>query len=121
VETHAAQPSVKLLTFSPKKLKQTPVECTLGLSTIDYIRRGSGWSQCLRESTSYSYSRQGDKKRIEQTDRRNGRISILEVWQPDKASSDHWLVAVSTVKVIKVIPVHCQSLRPPKLSGQQDG
>ena len=36
-------------------------------------------------SASYSYSRQGEQKCIEQTDRRNGRISILGVWQPDKS------------------------------------
>jgi hypothetical protein len=35
--------------------------------------------------TRYSYSRQGEQKRIEQTDRPNGRISILEVWQPDQS------------------------------------
>ena len=36
-------------------------------------------------SASYSYSRQGEQKCIEQTDRRNGRISILGVWQPDQS------------------------------------
>ena len=40
---------------------------------------------CLWSPASYSYSRVGEQKRIEQTDRRNGRISILGVWQPDKS------------------------------------
>lgn len=31
------------------------------------------------------YSRQGEQKRIEQTNQRNGRISILGVWQPDRS------------------------------------
>ena len=35
--------------------------------------------------TRYSYSRQGEQKRIEQTERRNGRISILGVFQPDRS------------------------------------
>ena len=40
---------------------------------------------CLWSPASYSYSRVGEQKRIEQTDRRNGRISILGVWQPDQS------------------------------------
>lgn len=40
---------------------------------------------CLWSPTSYSYSRQGEQKRLEQTDRRNGRISILGVWQPNQS------------------------------------
>lgn len=40
---------------------------------------------CLWSPASYSYSRVGEQKRIEQTDRRNGRISILGVWQPNKS------------------------------------
>ena len=40
---------------------------------------------CLWSPVSYSYSRVGEQKRIEQTDRRNGRISILGLWQPDKS------------------------------------
>ena len=40
---------------------------------------------CLWSPASYSYSRQGEQKCIEQTDRRNGRISILGVWQPDQS------------------------------------
>ena len=40
---------------------------------------------CLWSPASYSYSRVGEQKRIEQTDRRNGRISILGVWQPDRS------------------------------------
>ena len=38
----------------------------------------------LWSPASYSYSRVGEQKRIEQTDRRKGRISILGLWQPDK-------------------------------------
>lgn len=33
---------------------------------------------------SYSYSRIGTQKRLEQTERRGGRISILGLWEPDK-------------------------------------
>ena len=40
---------------------------------------------CLWSPVSYSYSRKGEQKRIEQTDRRKGRISILGLWQPDKS------------------------------------
>ena len=40
---------------------------------------------CLWSPASYSYSRVGEQKRIEQTDRRNGRISILGLWQPDQS------------------------------------
>ncbi len=39
----------------------------------------------LWSPASYSYSRKGEQKCIEQTDRRNGRISILGVWQPNKS------------------------------------
>ncbi len=39
----------------------------------------------LWSPVSYSYSRKGEQKRIEQTDCRNGRISILGLWQPDKS------------------------------------
>ena len=39
----------------------------------------------LWSPASYSYSRVGEQKRIEQTDRRKGRISILGLWQPDKS------------------------------------
>jgi len=33
---------------------------------------------------SYSYSRIGEQKRLEQTERRGRRISILGLWQPDE-------------------------------------
>ncbi len=39
----------------------------------------------LWSPVSYSYSRQGEQKRLEQTDQRKGRISILGLWQPDKS------------------------------------
>ncbi len=39
----------------------------------------------LWSPASYSYSRKGEQKCLEQTERRNGRISILGVWQPDTA------------------------------------
>ena len=39
----------------------------------------------LWSPASYSYSRKGEQKCLEQTERRNGRISILGVWQPDKS------------------------------------
>ncbi|WP_216351440.1 transposase, partial [Leptolyngbya sp. 'hensonii'] len=38
---------------------------------------------CLWSPVSYSYSRIGEQKRLEQTQRRNGRISILGLWQPN--------------------------------------
>jgi len=40
---------------------------------------------CLWSPVSYSYSRVGTQKRLEQTERRGGRISILGLWQPDKS------------------------------------
>ena len=40
---------------------------------------------CLWSPASYSYSRLGEQKCLEQTDRRNGRVSILGLWQPDKS------------------------------------
>lgn len=39
----------------------------------------------LWSPVSYSYSRQGEQKCLEQTDQRKGRISILGLWQPDKS------------------------------------
>lgn len=38
---------------------------------------------CLWSPVSYSYSRIGTQKRLEQTQRRGKRISILGLWQPD--------------------------------------
>ncbi len=40
---------------------------------------------CLWSPVSYSYSRVGEQKRLEQTERRGKRISILGLWQPDKS------------------------------------
>lgn len=40
---------------------------------------------CLWSPVSYSYSRIGEQKRLEQTGRRGRRISILGLWQPDKS------------------------------------
>lgn len=39
---------------------------------------------CLWSPVSYSYSRVGTQKQLEQTERRGKRISILGLWQPDK-------------------------------------
>lgn len=39
---------------------------------------------CLWSPPSYSYSRTGEQKQLEQTERRGRRISILGLWQPDK-------------------------------------
>jgi len=39
---------------------------------------------CLWSPVSYSYSRIGEQKRLEQTERRGRRISILGLWQPDE-------------------------------------
>ena len=38
---------------------------------------------CLWAPVSYTYSRIGDQKRMEQTDRRGQRVSLLGVWDPD--------------------------------------
>lgn len=40
---------------------------------------------CLWSPVSYSYSRVGEQKPLEQTQRRGRRISILGLWQPDKS------------------------------------
>ncbi|OKH51353.1 hypothetical protein NIES2130_33975 [Scytonema sp. HK-05] len=40
---------------------------------------------CLWSPVSYSYSRIGTQKRLEQTQRRGKRISILGLWQPDNS------------------------------------
>ena len=39
---------------------------------------------CLWSPVSYTYSRIGQQKRMEQTDRRGKRVSILGVWDPDE-------------------------------------
>jgi hypothetical protein len=39
---------------------------------------------CLWSPVSYTYSRIGQQKRMEQTDRRGQRVSILGVWDPDE-------------------------------------
>lgn len=39
---------------------------------------------CLYSPVSYSYSRIGEQKRLEQVPTRGNRISILGLWQPDK-------------------------------------
>ena len=59
---------------------------------------------CLWSPVSYSYSRVGEQKRIEQTDRRNGRISILGLWQPDK--SFKYALASGSFKVRKLHQIH---------------
>ncbi len=40
---------------------------------------------CLWSPTSYNYSRIGEQKRLEQTERRGRRISILGLWQPEQS------------------------------------
>lgn len=49
---------------------------------------------CLWSPTSYSYSRIGEQKRLEQTERRGRRVSILGLWQP-KQSFEYALVCGS--------------------------
>lgn len=49
---------------------------------------------CLWSPVSYSYSRIGEQKRLEQTERRGRRISILGLWQPNQ-SFDYALVCGS--------------------------
>ena len=59
---------------------------------------------CLWSPVSYSYSRLGEQKRLEQTDRRNRRISILGLWQPDK--SFKYALACGSFKVRKLYQGH---------------
>lgn len=69
-----------------KQLKQADLE-TLQLAAeqghidLKYLDE-SGC--CLWSPVSYSYSRIGRQKRLEQTERRGRRISILGLWQPDE-------------------------------------
>ncbi len=58
----------------------------------------------LWSPASYSYSRKGEQKRIEQTDQRNGRISILGLWQPDQ--SFKYALACGSFKVRKLHQIH---------------
>ena len=51
-----------------------------------------------------SYSRKGKQKCLEQTERRNGHISILGVWQPDK--SFKYAKASSSFKSKSYIALH---------------
>ena len=54
----------------------------------------------LWSPASYSYSRVGEQKCIEQTERRKGRISILGLWQPD--NSFKYALACGSFKVRKL-------------------
>ena len=58
----------------------------------------------LWSPASYSYSRKGEQKCLEQTERRNGRISILGVWQPDK--SFKYALACGSFKVRKLHQIY---------------
>jgi hypothetical protein len=65
---------------------------------------------------SYSYSRVGTQKRLEQTERRGRRISILGLWQPDKgfeyALAWGSFKSNSYIKVMNwIADKACQSLR----------
>lgn len=70
-----------------KRLKQADLE-TLKLAAqeghidLKYLDE-SGC--CLWSPVSYSYSRVGEQKRLEQTERWGRRISILGLWQPEKS------------------------------------
>ncbi|HEY9846789.1 MAG TPA: transposase, partial [Candidatus Caenarcaniphilales bacterium] len=69
-----------------KRLKQAELEmlklaATEGYIDLKYLDE-SGC--CLWSPMSYSYSRVGRQKRLEQTERRGRRISILGLWQPGK-------------------------------------
>ena len=70
-----------------KQLKQAQLDALKHVAHSGYIELiyldESGCQ--LWSPASYSYSRLGEQKRLEQTDRRNGRISILGLWQPDKS------------------------------------
>ena len=70
-----------------KQLKQAQLDALKHLAELGYIElMYLDESGCqLWSPASYSYSRLGEQKHLEQTDRRNGRVSILGVWQPDKS------------------------------------
>lgn len=70
-----------------KRLKQADLD-TLKLAAQDgYIdlKYLDESGCCLWSPVSYSYSRIGEQKRLEQTERRGRRISILGLWQPNKS------------------------------------
>ncbi|EKU96441.1 hypothetical protein Lepto7375DRAFT_0439 [Leptolyngbya sp. PCC 7375] len=54
---------------------------------------------CLWSPVSYTYSRIGQQKRMEQTDRRGKRVSILGVWDLGTGSSKITLKMLSKSQV----------------------
>ena len=70
-----------------KRRKQAQLDALKHVAQLGYIElMYLDESGCqLWSPASYSYSRKGEQKRLEQTDCRNGRISILGLWQPNKS------------------------------------
>ena len=78
------------------RCKQDPVKKALKQADLDTLKRAAQEGHielkyldeagfCLWSPVSYSYSRIGEQKRMEQTSNRYGnRISILGLWQPGK-------------------------------------
>jgi transposase len=62
--------------------------CVLGHIQLKYLDEAGC---CLWSPVSYTYSPRGQQKRLEQTDRRGQRVSILGLWDPDE-SFDYALV-----------------------------
>ncbi len=92
--------------FEYNWLKQAQLDALLQVAQSGYIElMYLDESGCqLWSPASYSYSRKGEQKRIEQTQRRNGRISILGLWQPNK--SFKYALACGSFKVRKLYQSH---------------
>jgi transposase len=87
--------------------KQDPVQKALKQADLDTLKLAAQEGHielkyldeagfCLWSPASYSYSRIGEPKRMEQTPNRYGnRISILGLWQPENGSSLPWLKVAS--------------------------
>ncbi len=79
--SHRAKQDAQYKQYKQAQLKALKQVAQLGYIELMYLDK----SGCqLWSPASYSYSRVGEQKSIEQTDRRNGRISILGIWQPDQ-------------------------------------
>ncbi len=80
--SHQAKQDLAYKQHKQAQLKALKQVAQLGYIELMYLDE----SGCqLWSAASYSYSRVGEQKRIEQTERRKGRISILGLWQPDKS------------------------------------
>lgn len=89
-----------------KQHKQAQLEKLLHVAQLGYIElMYLDESGCqLWSPVSCSYSRQGEQKRLKQTDRRKGRINILGLWQPDR--NFKYALASGSFKVRKLYQSH---------------